>query len=74
MFRALLADPQEALHELRVCDYCVLELISLCRTVCIQYVMLDYIGLDVSESENAVGFVRTSCRCVLVSGYWKTAT
>jgi hypothetical protein len=57
MFRALLAHPQEALHELRIGGYCVLKLIiSSCRTACIQYVLLDYIVLDVSESENAGGF------------------
>jgi hypothetical protein len=31
-------------------------IISSCHTIYIQYVLLDYIGLDVSESENAVGF------------------
>jgi hypothetical protein len=57
MFRALLAHPQDALHGRRIGEYCVLKLIiSSCRTVCIQNVLLDYIGLDVSESENAVGF------------------
>jgi hypothetical protein len=57
MFRALLAHPQEALRERRIGDYCVLKLIiNSCRTVCIQYILLYYIGLDVSKSENAVGF------------------
>jgi hypothetical protein len=39
---------------------------------CIQYLMLDYITLNMSGSENAVGFVRTGCRCGLVSGRGKT--
>jgi hypothetical protein len=47
----------------------------LCRMIRIRdIVRLDYIGLDTSESENAVGFVRTSCRCGLVSGCGKTVT
>jgi hypothetical protein len=39
---------------------------------CIQYILLDYIRLNMSESENAVGFVCTGCRCGLVSGCGKT--
>jgi hypothetical protein len=38
MFRPLLAHIQEALHERRVGGYCVLKLISSCRTICIQHV------------------------------------
>jgi hypothetical protein len=71
MFRALLAHLQEALHGGRIDGYCVLKwIISSYRIVCMQYVMLYYIGLDVSESENAVGF----CTSQLISGYVKTAT
>jgi hypothetical protein len=74
MFRALLALHQETLHKCSFGDYCVLKLtISLCCAVCIQYALLDYIGFGVSESENAVSFVSTGCRCGLVSGYGKTA-
>jgi hypothetical protein len=59
MFGVLLAHPQEALHGRSIGGYCVLKLIiSSCRTVCVQYVLVDYIGLGISESENAVG----SCR------------
>jgi hypothetical protein len=51
------AHPQEALHGRRLGGYCVLKLLIIsCRTIHIQYFLLDYIGLDVSESENAVGF------------------
>jgi hypothetical protein len=45
------------------------------RMICIQYIVrLDYVGLDMSESENAVGVLRTSCRCGLVSGCGKAVT
>jgi hypothetical protein len=30
---------------------------------CIQYILLDYVRLNMSGSENAVGFVHTGCRC-----------
>jgi hypothetical protein len=56
MFRALLAHPQEALYGRRIDNYRVLKLIiSSYRIICIQYVLLDYIELEVSVSESAVG-------------------
>jgi hypothetical protein len=77
MFRALRVHLQETLHERRFADYCVLKFIissyqegMLCYAVCIWYtpILLYYIRLNLSESENAVGFARTGCRCGLVSG------
>jgi hypothetical protein len=53
-FRTLLAYPQDSLHGRRICGYCVLKLIvrvGSCRTICTRHVLLDHIGLDVSESE-----------------------
>jgi hypothetical protein len=55
---ALLARLQEALHERRFGHHCVLKLtISLCRTICIQYVLLDYTGLHISEGEVCIKLV-----------------
>jgi hypothetical protein len=62
MFRALLAHLQETLHERRFGDYCVLgidnKLVSRGYVLCRRYIyniLLDYIRLNMSESENAVG-------------------
>jgi hypothetical protein len=63
MFQALLAHLQEALHECRFGDLCA-EIDNkfmswrymLCHIICIQYVLLAYIGLGISKSEKAVGF------------------
>jgi hypothetical protein len=64
MFRALLAHLQEALRERRFGDHRVLKIDNkfmpwrylFCRMICIQYayVLLVYIGLGISKSENAV--------------------
>jgi hypothetical protein len=57
MFQSLLAHLQGALHKYRFGDCCVLKIdklmfwrCMLCRTICIQYVLLAYIGLGMSKS------------------------